>query len=214
MIVINCEQGTLEWKQARAGVITASMVKDVRNVLKSGKNKGGYGKKADDYAFQLACERMCGDLLDDDQFVTWQMKRGNELEPEARLAHENARGILVEQCGLVLTDDNKFGASLDGLIDDDGGCEYKCFTAPSSIKPILLDKDLSDIQDQMQCGLWVTGRSYFEFCLYCPQLKKIGHDLTIIRVERDDEYIEKMVEDLLKFDAHVENYIKLLKESK
>ena len=210
MIIVNCEQGTKEWLEARAGCITASMFKEARNTLKTGKNKGSYSKKADDYAFHLACERIAGELLDDDQFVTWQMKRGNELEPAARLAHETEKGILVEQCGFVMTEDGKFGASLDGLIDNDGSSEYKCFTAPSSIKPILLDKDLSSITDQMQGGMWITNKAYCDFVLYCPQLKKIGHELTIITVERDDDYIEELQTDLLKFDKHVENYVELL----
>ncbi len=66
--------------------------------------------------------------------------------------------------------------------------------------------------DQIQGGMWITGRKYCDFCLYCPQLKNIGHDLTIITVERDEEYIESLVEDLLKFDKHVEQYVELLRK--
>lgn len=210
MIIVNCKQGSKEWLEARSGAITASMFKDVRKRLTTGKNKGNYPKKADDYAFHLACERLNGSLLEDDQFTTWQMKRGNELEEDARIAHESERGIFVEQCGFVLTEDKKFGCSLDGLIDDDGSSEYKCFTAPSSIKPILLEKDLSEIMDQMQGGMWITNRSYCDFGLYCPQLKNIGHELTLVRVERDEEYIQGLQEDLMTFDKHVEMYVEKL----
>lgn len=40
-------QGTDEWKQARAGVITASMYKTARERLKSGPNKGQPTEAAD-----------------------------------------------------------------------------------------------------------------------------------------------------------------------
>ena len=133
MQIINCQQGDTEWFQARAGVITASMFAECRKRLKSGKNKGDFTSAAKQYAFRLAVERISGELLDDSKFDTWAMRRGRELEPEARLAHEERKGILVEQAGLALTDDGVLGASVDGLIDDDGSSEYKCFISPESL---------------------------------------------------------------------------------
>jgi hypothetical protein len=211
MLVINCEQGSPEWHQARAGVITASMFSEVRKRLASGKNKGDFSQKAKEYAFRLAVERISGELLSEDKFDTWEMKRGRELEPFARLNHEAAKGILVEQTGIVLTEDRKFGASVDGLIDDDGCSEYKCFISPSSLMPILLEADTSDIDDQIQGGLWITGRQYCDFVLYCPALKNIGRDTTIITRKRDEEYIATMEKELLEFDRFVEQTIKTLK---
>ena len=207
MKIIECEQGSREWLDARCGAITASNFKECRKVLSSGKNKGQHSSKAKEYAFKLAIERISGSLLSEDKFETFEMRRGRELEPTARLLHEEKKGILVQQAGFVLTDDEIFGASLDGLIDSDGMSEYKCFIAPSSLMPIILDGNIDDCKDQVQGGLWITGRQYAHFVLYCPALEAVNRHLTIFEVERDNDYIEEMQDDLLKFNKVVEEYM-------
>lgn len=206
MIVLECEQGSPEWFQARSGVITASNFEECRKKLKSGANKGQHTSKAKEYAFRLAVERISGELLSEDKFDTFEMRRGRDLEPEARLAHEASRGIMVDQTGIALTDDRIFGASVDGLIDEDGCSEYKCFIGPSSLMPILLDNDLSATRDQVQGQMWITGRKWSDFVLYCPALKAIGRDLTIITVDRNDDYIEELEKDMLEFNELVNQY--------
>lgn len=206
MIIVECDQGSPEWFQARSGVITASNFEECRKRLKSGKNKGDFSSKAREYAFRLAIERISGELLDEDKFDTFEMRRGRELEPEARALHEKKIDMLVLQTGIALTDDNVFGASVDGLIGKDGSSEYKCFIGPKSLMPILLDKDISSCEDQVQGQLWITGRKWSDFVLYCPALKAIGKDLTIIRVNRDEDYIAKLEIELLEFNALVEEY--------
>lgn len=211
MILINCEQGSQEWHEGRAGVITASMFKSVRERLKSGPNKGDFKKEAKQYAFRLAIERISGELLSEDKFETWEMRRGRELEPEARLEHEEAKGVLVTQVGLALTDDRKFGASLDGIIGDEGMSEYKCFVSPDSLMSIIIENDISSCIDQVQGGMWVTGRKWAHFVLYCPALRAVDKHLKIIEVERDDNYIEQMETDLLEFNLLVEEYVSFLR---
>ena len=211
MNIIDCEQGSEEWFKARTAVITASMFGECRKILKSGKNKGEHSAEAKKYAFKLAIERISGELLSEDKFETWEMRRGRELEPDARLLHEQKKEILVEQAGFILTDDGVFGASVDGLIDTNGMSEYKCFVSPSSLMPILLDRDIDACIDQVQGGMWVTGREYAHFILYCPALKSIDRHLTIIEVERDDNYIEELEVDLFKFNALVNSYEEKLK---
>ena len=212
MITIDCIQGTPEWHMARAGVITASNFKLCTTVLKSGKNKGEVSKAAKEYAFRIAVERISGQPLDDNFYETYAMRRGRELEEEARLKHEEKKGILVDQSGIILTDDRKFGASVDGFIDLDGCSEYKCFIGPSSLMPILLDGNLEDIEAQMQGQMWVTDRKYCDFVLYCPALKPIDKDLTIITVQRDDDYIAEMEEGLIEFDKLVNEYKTILEK--
>ena len=134
------------------------------------------------------------------------MKRGNELEPEARLKYEERQGVLVEQTGLALTEDKLFGSSVDGLVDEDGAIEIKCFVDPTKLQSILIDGDIGDVMDQVQGSLWVTGRKWSDFILYCPQLACIGKDLTVIRFERDDNYIAELESDLLKFNELVNQY--------
>ena len=246
MILIECEQGSDEWHEARAGVITASMFSTIRtkvgglsaqqqlyvDAIREGKSEaeaiaiaqyktkpritekvemaiegkpiGEYSDAAKDYGFRLAVERISRVPLDEG-FSTWAMRRGNEMEEEARMRHEEKEGILVERAGFVITDDRLFGASADGLIDEDGGSEYKCLVSPSRLRKIIVDKDISEFTDQVQGCMWVTGRRYWHFALYCPALKEIGKDLTMVRVERDDDYIEELELELIEFNNYVEH---------
>ena len=207
MIVIECEQGQPEWFAARTGVITASMVSEARKRLKSGPNKGDYTTAAHNYAFKLAVERIKGAPCDHDDFETWAMRRGKELEHDARLKHEARIGEFIEQAGVVLTDDRKFGFSTDGFIGDDGISEYKCFTDSSKVRAILFQESDEEVIDQVQCGLWITGRRWCDFVLYYPDLECVGLELTIKRIERDEAYIEALEADLMEFDKLVESYV-------
>lgn len=207
MRVIDCEQGSAEWHEERAGVITASMLQEVRKRLKSGPNKGGFSKAAEQYAFRLAFERVANTPLDD-TYVTEYMRRGNRLEESARVVHESRIGNLIESVGMVKSDCGNYGASADGFIGDKGGAEYKCFVSPEKIMPIMLEGDLADIQDQMQMNMWLSDREWWHFGLYCPQLESIGRDLLLIKVERDEEYIAGMTADLEEFNQLVESYKK------
>lgn len=205
MIIVNCAQGSEAWHQERAGVITASMFGDARARLKSGQNKGEPTAKALDYAFRLAVERIGGKPLDNG-FETWQMRRGHELEPEARMEHEIQTGLMVTQVGLVKTDDGVFGASADGFIGEDGGAEYKCFLAPEKLRSFHIDNDASEIMDQVQGCMWITGRKWWHIGMYCPDLKVVGRQLWWKEFQRDDDYIEKLEEDLWQFKLLVDGY--------
>lgn len=209
MIVVTCEQGSPEWHAARAGVITASMFGTARSKLKRGANKGEYTAAALDYAFRLAVERISRTPLDEG-FETWAMKRGHELEPEARMEHEIQSGLFVERAGFVMTDDGLFGASADGLIGDEEGSEYKCFISPEKLRQFHIDDDISSIVDQVQGCLWVTGRKRWHVGMYCPALKPVGRQLWLKTFERDENYIEQLEADLVEFNRLVESYQKKL----
>lgn len=205
-IHLTAPQGSTEWFEGRKGAITASMFAEVRKRLKSGPSKGDFSAAAHNYAFKLAVERISGELLDEPDFDPWQARRGRELEPEARLLYEERYEVLTEQTGLALTEDRIFGASVDSLIGETGIQEIKCFLAPAKLKSILLDQDIEDCMDQVQGGLWITGASWCDFTLYCPALRPIGRELTVIRVERDDNYIAAMEPELWEFNELVESY--------
>lgn len=205
MIIHTAPQGSEEWHKARAGRVTASMFKTARERLKTGKDKGSFTKSARDYAFRLAVERISGMPLDEG-FETWQMRRGHELEPEARACHEIHAGVSVEIAGFVTTDCGQFGASADGLIGDEGGAEYKCLLSPEKIRDAILFDDLSEWIDQVQGGMWITGRAWWDFCIYCPALDGVNRAFTRWRIARDDEYIEALQADLHEFNALVMDY--------
>lgn len=176
-----------------------------------GEDVGTPSEAALNYAFSLAIERISGEPLDGG-FETWQMRRGHELEPEARMEHEIKTGLIIQRAGFVTTDDGVFGASADGLIGEDGVSEYKCFLAPEKLRAFHIDNDASGIMDQVQGVLWITGRKWAHIGMYCPALEKVGRQLWLREFQRDEEYIEQLEEDLWKFKLLVDEYEAKLRE--
>lgn len=206
MIFIECKQGSPEWLQARAGVITASMFKTAISTLKDGRPTADSEK----YAAAVAVERISGLPLDDG-YNSWQMQRGHDLEPTARMAYEERTHNLASESGVVLTDDRMFGYSADGLVNEDGGIEIKCLVSPIELVRIWRDHDLSAYMHQMQGGLWITGRKWIDYVMYAPQLAKAGRELYYRRVERNDDFIDSMVEQLVAFSKRVAEYERILR---
>jgi len=187
MKLIQCEQGSEAWFKARAGVITASKFADAVSTLKN----GSPSQASKDYAYRVAVERIYGETTED-TFVTWEMRRGTELEPYARIAYEARTGNLAQESGVVLTDDGLFGYSTDGLVDDDGLIEIKCPNSARKLVEMWETGDLSEYEHQIQGGMWITGRKWCDFIMYAPQLEPVGKHLYIKRVERNDDFIEDM----------------------
>lgn len=189
---------------AKSGYKTAPRAEAIALAL-AGKPVGDFSDEAKNYAFRLAVERISGQALDEG-FQNWAMRRGNELEPEARMEHEAQTGLFVERAGFVLTDDRIFGASADGLIEEDGGSEYKCFLDPAKLRTFHIDNDPSEVMDQVQGCMWITGRKWWHIGLYCPALAPVGRQLWWQEFKRDDDYIEKLVDDLMEFKGLLDGY--------
>ena len=196
-ILTSFEQGSPEWKQARAGKVTASRAKDARDKLKSGAASG----KQIAYACQVALERLSGQPADA-TFENWQMREGHVQEPIARAAYERRTGNLVDEVGAFATDDDLFLYSPDGLIDGDGLLEVKTLFSPERIMTIVGNGDVSDFIDQCMFGLWLTGRQWIDLVVWVPSLEH----LTIKRIDRDEDYIEAMETDLMAFSRLVTQY--------
>jgi hypothetical protein len=206
--LVECEQGSLEWFLARAGAITASMIKVIRKRLQNGE----WSVAAKKYAFRLAFERLAGGVLDD-TYSNAYMKRGNTQEAVARQLHEIEVGEFVEETGFWVSSCGRFGASPDGLIGLDGGGEYKCFLSPDELMPIMLEGDTSTVMDQVQMCMLATGRQWWDFFLYMPQLAKTTEKPYLRhRIERNDAYIAQMMAELEEFDSLVNSYGYLLAE--
>lgn len=203
MIIHTYPQGSEDWLRARAGKVTASMFKDARSRLKK---TGEPTEAALNYAFKVAVEAISGIPMDEG-FQTWQMRRGNELEPEARDLYAIRTGNTVDLCSFITTDCESYGASADGLIGEDGGLEIKCLVSPERIRNAILNYDISEWIDQVQGGMWITGRKWWDFVIYCPALSGVGRELTIWHIERDEDYIAQLESDLGAFTGIVNSFI-------
>lgn len=200
--LIECVQGTPEWFAARAGVITASKFADAISTLKNGTAT----QASKDYAYKVAVERIYGETTDD-TYQTFEMRRGSDLEPIARMAYERITGNLAEESGVALTEDDRFGYSTDGLIGSDGLIEIKCPNSARKLVEMWETEDLSEYMHQIQGGMWITGHKWCDFVMYAPQLQKVDKQLFIKRVLRDDDFIETMQISLMQFKAQVDHHV-------
>ena len=166
------EQGSDSWLKARAGIVTASTM---RNLVTSA------GKVADNdtsrgFIRTLATERIIG--VPEYTYPTRPMRRGNLLEPFARDLYAEHYAP-VEEVGFIRldTDDYALGYSPDGMVEHDGLLEIKSPGPKEHLRTILADAVPAVYIWQLQVGLFVTGRSWIDFVSYCP-----GADLFVKRV--------------------------------
>ncbi len=155
------------------------------------------------YAADLAIERISGQPHGEPP-KAWVLERGHEMEAHARRFYEGRTGAYVTEAGICLTDDEHFGYSTDGLVDDDGLIEIKAPMDSTKILAVWATGDTSEYDHQMQGGMWITGRQWCDFIMYVPDLACIGKDLYVKRVFRDEAFIADMVARLAKFDALVD----------
>jgi hypothetical protein len=75
------------------------------------------------------------------------------------------------------------------LIGVDGGIEIKCPLPHTHIAYLREGVVPSKYIPQIQGCLWITGREWWDFMSYHPAMEDL-----IVRVERDNEYIKKLAD--------------------
>lgn len=200
------EQGTPEWHQLRLGKVTASRVSDVMAKIKTGESAS-----RKNYRAELVVQRLTG--LPSESFTNAAMEWGTATEPMARIAYEIAKEVLVEQVGFI---DHPtiamFGCSPDGLVHD-GMIEIKCPNSATHIEYLTDNKAPAKYINQMQCQMAVTGRKWCDFVSFDPRLPE-DLQLFVVRVERDQKYIDSMEVEVVEFLTEVEGMVNQLKERK
>lgn len=132
---------------------------------------------------QLVLERLTGEAQDD-RFVSADMRRGAELEPQAVAAYEVLTGQLVQPVGFCAHDTLLAGCSPDGLVGDVGGVlEVKCPKAATHLESLRTQTIPGDYLKQIVHLLWITGAPWCDFVSYDPRFPD-GLRLLITRVER------------------------------
>lgn len=196
------EQGSEAWMQLRSGKVTASKVSDVMSAITT----AGYRN----YLADLVVERLTGNKTE--SFTNAAMQWGVDQEPLARAEYEVKTGNFVDQIAFV---DHptivNFGCSPDGLVGDDGLIEIKCPNTATHIDYVMQDKVPTKYIPQIQCQLAVTGRKWCDFVSFDPRLPD-GLQILIVRLERDDKYIEKLEARVVKFLDEVNSAVNGLKE--
>ena len=198
---INLEQGSIEWKKAKLGFVSASSIADVM-----AKGKGITRHK---YMVKLVAERLTGEVSE--SYSNDAMLHGVETEPLAKIAFENANQTLIEKTGFWKHPEIEWlGVSPDGLISTDSVIECKCPNTTTHIDYIFDDRCPVEYYKQIQCQLWVTGRAKAYFVSFDNRLPE-KNQLFIKEVARDEELIKEMETEVLLFLKETQSMIDRLR---
>ena len=190
VIYESLEQGSDQWLDARAGMLTASMVgKLVTPSLKVASNDTSRG-----VVETLVAERITGFV----EYVhpNFDMQRGTDDEPYARDLYSGQYAPVTEIGFAVREGDGyKLGASPDGLVGTDGGIEIKSRKAKVHLRTILTDKVPAENMAQIQTCLLVLDRGWWDYVSYSG-----GWPLHVIRVYPDPAWQDVILDALYQFE--------------
>lgn len=192
-------QGSDGWQEARRGVITASRAKDARDRKKN----GDPSDKMLAYAMDVARERKPGGRAAP-VFVNAAMRMGSEEEQFAAIEYMARTGSELSEAYFITTPDRKFGASLDRWIGKSRkkALEVKTLVSSAAMFRAIVDGDISDYRDQCVFSMWLLTLDWIDLCLWCPDLQF----LHIVRINRDEEEIQRMEDDMVAFEKLVTQY--------
>ena len=198
MRVINCEQGSDEWRVRRAGNATAS---EFSSILAKGQ-----GKMRASYLRRIVAERLTG--VPAETYKNGNMERGHELEPLARAAYEVSQDVMVDTVGLILHDTLMVGASPDGLVGK-GGVEIKSVLPTTQVETLMGGHVPTEHIPQVQGNIWIAETDWWDFVSYCPEMP--NHlQLFVVRVNRDEKYIATLKAEIERFLEDVESTLEIL----
>lgn len=194
MEIINCEQNSPEWFEARRGIPTASQF---ATVMAKGRD-GGKSLTRRTYMMQLAGEIITGKPMEG--FSNKHTERGHEFEPEARDLYAFQTGAQLDRVGFIKS--GRTGASPDSLIGTDGGAEIKTKLPHLLGELILKDEFPAEHKTQVQGTLWISKRQWWDIAVYWP-----GMPLFVKRIERDEAFIQKIATEVDRFNAELDEVV-------
>lgn len=194
------QQCSDEWKAARVGNPGATGIK---NIITS---TGQPSKSREKYLYQMAEEVITG--VKPETFQNHAMRRGIELESDARDIFCFKTGYDVQECSMIYPCESKrWHVSPDGIIPSrNEGLEIKC--------PSLIVHDgymnggvcPTEYRLQVQGSLAVSGYKAWHFMSYFPEVRPF-----IIRVERDEKLISIIIAEMDSFINDLDELVNRLK---
>lgn len=196
MKILNIDQNSDEWKEARKGKITGTKLKDI--VVKR-----GTGEKIGFY--QLIADRLA--IVDDSEDP---MERGHTLEQEAINEFTKLTGKEVTKAGMWLSDENEnIACSPDGVIGDTEAVEVKCLSASKHLEAFFTQQIPDEYEYQALQYFIVNDKlETLYFCFYDPRV--IVKPFFYIEIKRDNEKVEEIKKYQLEKLAKVEEFISKL----
>ena len=201
------DQNTAEWRDARAGHITASRMCDV---LAFGKRDGKPLKARQDYIGDIVAELLTGEPRE--QVRAKPLDWGHDVEQAARAAYEAETGEIVQLVGFMEHPLFPYiGCSPDGLVATNGQQQIKCPNNPAIHIATLRDGMPEEHIPQVQGELFVTGREWSDFVSFDPRMP-IHLRLYRQRIERDDKYIATLADACASLWEEVQACMRFLNE--
>ncbi len=196
--IVQCEQRTPEWFQARAGRLTGSCAGDMLATIKSGE-----AAARRDLRMSIVVERLTGNSQEGG-YVNAEMQRGIEKEPDAIAAYEALTGLVVQRVGFVAHPSLPVGCSPDGYVDDWRGLvSVKCPKTATHVRYLRSGAMPADYVPQMLHELWVTDAAYYDFVSFDDRLPP-SLQIFYVRVLRNDAAVREYADKAQAFLAEVE----------
>lgn len=201
MIVHNVEQGTPEWHRLRMGIPTGS---DFDQLITP------KGKLAGDAARTFARKKLAEIYTNSPIYTpkTYWMERGSDLEQMAVDTYELMTDQETEKVGFITNDERTAGVSPDRLVKPNGLLEIKCPAADTHMEYMIENKVDIQYKPQLQSQMFITERDWVDWFSFHPLLEPV-----LIRVQRDEDYIQKIGKALRRFNDLKQIYVRKLQEN-
>ena len=186
MIILNLEQGTPEWEQARVGIATAS---NFAKIITPGGEKSAQWEA---YAHEILAEEIVGKPIEG--YKNAAMEEGNRREAESVAYYEMKQDVTTEAVGFIMNDARTLGCSPDRLVGKDGLFEAKNPEAHTHVGYLIDGKLGKKYWPQLQGQLYISRRQWVDAMSYFPEMPE-----KILRVDRDEKYIATMAVMLADF---------------
>ena len=183
MQIVECEQGSEEWRAARSGIPTAS---EFATVMAKGE-----GKTRRTYMLKLVGEILTGEPME--SYTNVHMERGKIMEDEARDLYALVRDVEPVRVGFIRN--GAAGCSPDSLIDANGGLEIKTALPHIQVDRLLKGEMPPEHRAQVQGSIWLAEREWWDFVSYWQKLPPL-----IVRIPRDNGYIANLTGEVARFN--------------
>lgn len=193
----------------KKGYISASQTKCL---MVNGRTKPPFGRGAVSYARRLA-RQMMG--VEKEEINSHDIDRGNELEDDAIACFERTFNYEMRRPDFMIHPEIEFfGGTPDGIaITNEFGIDTKCPNQKNHHDNLSEGMQLSDYKHQFQSYMSITGLDKWGLVSYNEDFPK-DSQLVVAWMERDQEYIDKLLDRVKKFYPLVQEEYEKIKNYK
>lgn len=199
--IIDAEQRSPVWFQARCGRLTGSVAGDMLAKIKSGESAARRNLR-----MKLTLERLTGKPQESD-FISPAMQAGIDREPLAFAAYEALTGDIALRSGFLAHTQFKAGCSLDGHLSDFAKLvSIKCRQPAAHYDFLRTGTIPAAAMAQIRHELWITGALEHDYLSWNPDFPD-ALQARIATVRREDADIPGYEAEATVFLAEVDREV-------